>query len=73
MLNSKRAFLITMFMACYFLLETTSYTCTSAGRFADITSNRSFYICAYYGGSFLVSNYTCPIAKVFNETLGICI
>ncbi|KAM3968052.1 uncharacterized protein ACR2FA_005043 [Aphomia sociella] len=65
----------TLCEADYNCTSTTSFNCTSAGRFADTTDTtcQTYYLCVLASnGTFYEYNYTCPSTSVFSPTERLC-
>ncbi|XP_060525048.1 uncharacterized protein LOC132701268 [Cylas formicarius] len=55
------------------LVHLQTYECTAAGKFRyqDATC-RSFYMCVFYNGAYVRSDYTCPSNSVFDGSSQTC-
>ncbi|XP_013185619.2 probable endochitinase [Amyelois transitella] len=60
----------------YNCTTTSTFTCTTAGRFADTsdTTCQDYFFCVYDSStsSFIQYNYTCPTSSLFNPTSSMC-
>ncbi|VVC91675.1 probable endochitinase [Leptidea sinapis] len=59
----------------YNCTTTTTFTCTSAGRFADSsdTTCQTYYLCVVLSdGTITQYTYTCPSTSVFNPNTSVC-